>query len=231
MAEIITDLEKLGYRSYENELDVRKGNKEVRDIVIELKNTMREKGLTSLSAPQIGHMKRIFVIDFSGDMRSFINPIISRANGLTLSREKCSSIPNKEYIRIRNTDIDVTYMTPMGKIESKRFFGLAAIKVQHAIDHLDGLLLPDVGLEVDEDYDNATDEEKTQIIDMFLESLDIKRKNIQKDIEEDKDLKQLSDAINFMTKLQKGEVQLGDTVTVHKEDNGTEETSTDKKME
>lgn len=206
MKDIIFDEEKLGVRS--EEIDTRKEGKLVQQIVRELKEVIREKNLSSLSAPQIGYEKRIFVINFNGDLKSFVNPIISAVKGFELSREKCSSLPDRSFIRPRNNDITSYYQTPIGKTESRRFVGLAAKVFQHCIDHLDGLLLTDVGLEVDSDFDNATQEERDEVIDMYLDSLDIKKKAVDKEISEDKELKQMSDAIDFIGKVQKGEVKL-----------------------
>ena len=204
--DIITDIEKLSVRA--DEVDVRKDNKEVREITVALKDTIREHKTLSLSAPQIGFDKRIFVINFNGDLRTFVNPVITNIKGFELSRETCSSLPGKTFIRPRHNDIQVMYQTPLGKIESKRFMGAAAKVFQHQIDHLDGLLLSDIGLEIDEMFDNATEEERQQVINMYLDSLDIKQKEINKEIQEDKTLKQISDGIDFMTKVQKGEVQI-----------------------
>ena len=204
--DIIVDVEKLSGRA--DELDVRKDNKEVRDITVALKNAVREHNLLSLSAPQIGFDKRIFVINFNGDIRTFINPMITNVKGFELSREKCSSIPDKTFIRPRHNDIQVMYQTPLGKIESKQFMGAAAKVFQHCIDHLDGLLLSDIGLEIDEVFDNATEEERMEVINMYLDSLDIKQKEVETDIQADKELKQIADGIEFMEKVKKGEVQI-----------------------
>ena len=204
--DIITDIEKLSVRA--DEVDVRKENKEIRDITVALKNAIREQNLLSLSAPQIGFNKRIFVINFNGDLRTFINPMITNVKGFELSRETCTSIPDKTFIRPRHNDIQTIYQTPLGKIESKQFMGAAAKVFQHCIDHLDGLLLSDIGLEIDEMFDNATDEERAEVINMYLDSLDIKQKEVDKEIQEDQELKKIADGIDFMTKVQKGEVQI-----------------------
>lgn len=204
--DIITDVEKLSVRA--DEVDVRKGNKEVREITVALKNAVREHNLLSLSANQIGFDKRIFVINFNGTIRTFVNPVITQVKGFELSRETCSSIPDKTFIRPRHNDIQVMYQTPLGKIESKRFMGAAAKVFQHEMDHLDGLLLSDIGLEIDELFDKATDEERQEVINMYIDSLDIKQKEIDKEIEDDEELKKISDGIDFMTKVQKGEVQI-----------------------
>ena len=205
--EIITDLDKLSDRC--NEVDVKKDNERVRQIVVELKNTLREhKDGVGLAAPQIGYNDRIFVINFKGDIRTFINPIISNSVGLAINREGCLSFPGKQYLIPRFNQIEVIYQTPLGKTECVKLVGLAAYVYQHELDHLDGLTIADVGLEIGEEFDNASDEEKAQIINMYLESLDLKKKDLQKEIEEDPELKKTSDAIDFMTKVQKGEVQI-----------------------
>ena len=206
--EIITDIEKLGTRS--NEIDVKKQGQEMRDTILALKNTIREKGLLALSAPQIGKQYRIFCVSFDNgkDIRSFVNPIISEVDGFELSKETCSSIPGKTFIRPRHNSITVMYQTPLGKIESKKMLGFAARVFQHHIDHLDGLLLNDVGLEVDDDFFNATDEERAEVIKAYLESLDIKEKEIKEEIESDKELKVQADAMKFMESVASGETKV-----------------------
>lgn len=215
MKEIITDVDLLSQRS--DEIDVRKDNALMREIILELKDTLRNhKDGVGLAAPQIGYNKRIFVINFNGDIRTFINPVISQTKGLTLSKEGCLSLPGKQYIRPRNNDISAVYQTPLGKIESRRFVGFAAEVFQHELDHLDGLLISDIGLELDENWDKADEEEKAQIIKMYMESLDLKQKDVNQEIEEDKDLKQMSDAIKFMEGVATGKVQLDDKVSIKK---------------
>ena len=147
-------------------------------------------------------------MDFSdSEIKTFVNPIITSAEGLQLAREKCECIPDKEFIRPRNPKIKVMYQNPTGKVLQTEFVGLSAVVFQHNIDHLDGVLLSDVGLEIDEQWDKASDEEKKEVINAYLDSLDMKQKELEKEIEEDPDLKRTSDAIDFMTKVQRGEVK------------------------
>ena len=191
------------------EINLKIENKEARKIISEIKKTMRKNKLNSLSAPAIGYNRRIFCIDFKDqEIKTFINPIITNAKGLQLSREKCTSIPGREFIRPRNNEIEVMFQNPMGKAQSRKLIGLAAIVYQHELDHLDGLLLSDVGLEVDELYDNASDEEKQEVIEAYLDSLDLKQKEMNEEIQEDKELKQIDDARKYMTSVYKGETKL-----------------------
>ena len=202
---IITDETLLSERA--DEVDTIKEMKEARAIIAELKSIIRKKELTSLSAPAIGYRKRIFCVNFSdSEIKTFINPIIVKAEGLVLSDEKCTSIPGKRFILPRNNKVSIMYTSPLGKVESREVSGVAASVIQHEIHHLDGIILSDIGLEVDEMFDNATQEEREQVIGMYLDSLDIKQKELDKQIEEDADLKQIADATKFMEKVQSGEV-------------------------
>ena len=204
--EIITDETILGSRS--DEVDVVKQGTLVRQVIHTIKDTMRGRNLKYLAAPVIGLPYRIFCMDFSdSEIKTFVNPIITSAEGLQLAREKCECIPDKEFIRPRNPKIKVMYQNPTGKVLQTEFVGLSAVVFQHNIDHLDGVLLSDVGLEIDEQWDKASDEEKKEVINAYLDSLDMKQKELEKEIEEDPDLKRTSDAIDFMTKVQRGEVK------------------------
>ncbi len=203
---IITDETLLSERA--DEVDTTKGMKEVRKIISELKAVIRKNNLTSLSAPALGYGKRIFCINFSdNEIKTFINPIITKAEGLVLSEEKCTSLPGKRFILPRNNKVYVMYTSPLGKVESREIRGAAASVVQHEIHHLDGILLSDIGLEIDADWDNASQEEREEVINVYLDSLDIKQKELDKQVEEDPDLKQIADAIDFMNKVREGEIK------------------------
>lgn len=179
-----------------------------REITAALKKTIEKNNLVSLSANAIGYDKRIFCIKFDEEIKTFINPIIVKAEGLQLSREKCTSIPGREFIVPRNTNISVIYQRPMGKIESRQIVGLAAFIFQHELQHLDGVLLSDFALEIDSEWDKASDEEREEVINYYLDSLDIKAKELDKEIQDDPELKKMSDAIDFITSVYKGETKL-----------------------
>ena len=205
--DIITDELQLSERAVE--IDVRTQATEMREIIKALKDTMREKGLSSLSAPAIGYNRRIFCIDFKdSEIKTFINPIIAQAKGMQLSIEKCVCIPDKEFMRPRNNDLMIIYQRPTGQIENRQIVGMSAIVFQHELDHLDGLLISDVGIEIDEDFHNATEEEQQEVINAYLDALDIKKKEIDTEINTTPELKQLSDGIDFMESVYKGETKI-----------------------
>lgn len=204
----ILDLDSLNKVGRAQEIDHEKEGKLLREITANIKRTMRKKNLISLSAPGIGYNKRIFCIDFSDqEIKSFINPVISNAEGLQLVREQCSSIPNKEYLVPRNTLIDVIYETPTGQIKTKRLKDIIAFVVQHEIDHLNGVTLEDIGLEVDADFDDASQEDREEIINMYLDSLDLRQKYLDEVINSDEELKIVSDRLRFVEALARGDIK------------------------
>jgi peptide deformylase len=208
--DIITNLQDLINVGRCQEVDLETELKEAREIIKNIKRTLRKNdSIVALSAPALGYNKRIFCVDYSdNEIKTYINPVIMNATGIQLSREVCSSLPGKEYIRPRNSEIDVIFQRPTGEINTQRFKGVAACTIQHEIDHLNGITLSDIGLEIDSDFDDASDDEKQQIIDMYLDSLDIKRSSIHDEIKEDPELNRISENLRFTEALARGDIKL-----------------------
>lgn len=203
----ILNLNELNSLGRAQEINREKDGKLLREITANIKKTMRKNRLTSLSAPGIGYNKRVFCIDFSDqEIKTFINPVITNAEGLQLAKEICSSIPGKEYIRPRNTTVDIIYETPTGKIKTNRFSDVAAFVIQHEIDHLECVTLEDIGLEIESDFEEATQDERNEIINMYLDSLDLRQKDLDTEIESDDELKVVSERLKFTEALAKGEI-------------------------
>ena len=203
---VITDY--AAYNDRADEIDLRKEGKLAQQTIVDLKQTMKKYDYVCLAAPHIGVNKRILCINFKGDIRTFCNPLMTASEGFELSREKCPALDNKEYIRPRQNKVTIMYQNPMGKVVSQTFSGLAARVMQYGIDILDGLLLSDVGLELDENWDKGTEAERDEILGLYLESLDIKRKDIKTQIDNDPEAKQMMSAIEFMESVQKGETEV-----------------------
>ena len=203
---IVRDYEALSKRS--DGIDIETNKERVKSISKELKRTVNAYGLSSLSAIQIGEPVRMFAINFRGDIRIFVNPLIVEANGFELSEETCSSIPNKTYLVPRSVDITLNYQTTSGRMRSHKFIGMAAKTVLHCMDHLDGVLLSDIGLEIDDDYRNASEEEKVEVIDAYMDAIKNASTRLNEEIQEDEDLRKMSDAVDFMQKVQRGEVKV-----------------------
>ena len=99
-----------------------------------------------LAATQVDYHKRLIVMDVSEDKRQpqvFINPEILTAEGVGTGEEGCLSVPGifdevKRAATIRARAQDVT-----GKVFEVGLDGLAAVCLQHEMDHLEGKLFVD----------------------------------------------------------------------------------------
>lgn len=204
---ISRDLGKLSQRS--EEVNILKEYRHVANVISELKETIRaNKDLVALSASQIGYFDRIFCINFNNDIRAFVNPVITKTEGLKFVREKSPSIPDKEYIVPRSETVYAVYQQPNGTPESNKFEGPVAEIFQHQVDMLDGVFISDFGLEVLPEFDLATEEEKKSLIKEYIKFLRRKEKKLNKEIDNDLDLKKIVDGAKFINAVAKGEVEL-----------------------
>lgn len=133
---------------------------ELEGIVQDLKDTLlATPNGVGLAAPQIGILKRIFVLNrdyiiddlevnssfIKRDDRCivFINAKIISGKGEIYEEEGCLSVPGA-YIKIkRSKTLKVRACDENGRQFYERFKGLAARAIQQEIDHLNGVLIID----------------------------------------------------------------------------------------
>lgn len=182
---------------------------EINKVIQDLKDTLRaNKDLVALSAPQIGENMRIFCIKFArGDIRAFINPLIITRKGIHLSRESQIGYGGQEYIVPRHNEIDAAYQTPVGSKDVNAFMEAVGEVFQQMIEIMDGVLIEDYGLIILPEFDKASDKDKQEVIDMYLNNLEEKSKNIDEKINSDSELSRMSKSIDFMTKLSLGKIE------------------------
>lgn len=104
----------------------------------------RDKGI-GLAGPQIGIMKRIFVVHVEGDEeRVFINPSILETSQETAKGEEgCLSIPGVYADVIRSEKVKVQAWNEKGRPFTLEASALMARVIQHEYDHLEGVLFFD----------------------------------------------------------------------------------------
>ena len=202
---IITDFTKLKDRA--NEINIKENAEEVSKVLVNLRDTVLKNNLVGLSAPQIGKNLRIIAMNFNGDIRLFINPMITKFDGIHASIEKDPSLPDREFIVPRYDRVLVTYQTPIGKPETNQFEGIASEVVQQLIQTLDCIYLDDLGLEIFDDFKQASKEEQDEVINYYMNHLKTQLDEVNKDIASSDELTKTSKAIEFMTKVQTGEIE------------------------
>ena len=108
-------------------------------ILDDMKETMYGAEGVGLAAPQVGILKRIVVIDTTGeDPIVMINPKIVEKSGEQTGQEGCLSLPGKSGIVTRPNYVKaVAYNEDMELYEIEGT-ELLARAICHEIDHLDG---------------------------------------------------------------------------------------------
>ena len=73
---------------------------------------------------------------------------------------------------------------------------------------MEGILLSDIGLEIDDEFENASQEEKDEVISWYLDTLDLKAKELNNEVENTPELKELKNGIDFMTSVLTGKTKI-----------------------
>ncbi len=111
------------------------------DLIEDMLETMYAANGVGLAAPQVGILKRIVVIDVTGDEPYvLINPKIVEQSGEQTGQEGCLSVPGKSgtvtrpnYVKVVAQDVDLKTFELEGT-------ELLARAICHELDHLDGHL-------------------------------------------------------------------------------------------
>jgi len=120
----------------------------IRELLVDMVETMYAAPGIGLAAPQIGVSLRVIVVDLSvGDdptqLIRLINPEIVEAEGEQRHDEGCLSIPGFEGAPIRPARVTVKGLAPDGSLQLHTGTGLLARAFAHEIDHIDGKVFVD----------------------------------------------------------------------------------------
>lgn len=123
---------------------VKKFDKQLWSLLEDMKETMYMADGVGLAAPQIGLLKRIFVVDIGEGPIEFINPEILEVEGEQFGEEGCLSVPRK-YGQVRRPDYaKLSAQDRNGERFEIEGRGLMARAMLHEFDHLEGKLFVDL---------------------------------------------------------------------------------------
>jgi peptide deformylase len=121
-------------------------------LAVDLVDTMRSRpACVGLAAPQIGVLKRAFVIDVTGHKKArschgelvLFDPEVITASAPVIAREGCLSVPDLTGDVSRAGVVVVRGLSPEGVTRVVEVDAFEARAVLHEIDHLDGCLFLD----------------------------------------------------------------------------------------
>ncbi|HPG29584.1 MAG TPA: peptide deformylase [bacterium] len=156
---------------------VSKISKSVKQLIIDMFETLNKAKGVGLAAPQIGVSKSIIIIDLSESKYNFrmamINPKILKKYGEEdYFSEGCLSVPEIWTDIKRPTIIDIEYEDADGKKQKiTGLSGMPARVAQHELDHLNGILFIDKA-------ESKNKEFVRQSVDILIKKTKLKTGNI-----------------------------------------------------
>ncbi len=131
---------------------VTKFGPELKQLIDDMIETMREAPGVGLAAPQVNVPERVIVVELPPDeeegrpaeLYTFVNPeIVKAARDVEEGQEGCLSIPGYVADVPRSVEVVVRGVDWQGKPQRVRARDYLARIFQHEIDHLDGVLFID----------------------------------------------------------------------------------------
>lgn len=130
-----------------------------RIMLDDMLETMRDGQGVGIAAPQVGVMRRAFIIEPEpGNVTEFINPEILESSGTQICTEGCLSVPGKygeverpEYLKVRALDRN-------GDEFEMELEGFPAVVFSHENDHLSGVLFIDKATDLRDESEFAEEE-------------------------------------------------------------------------
>lgn len=124
-------------------VEVRDFDNELRRLVADLTDTMREAPGSGLAAPQIGVGLRVFTWHVDGEVGHLVNPRLDLSTEVQEGPEGCLSIPGMTFDCRRAERAVARGFSMYGEEVTVEGSALLARVLQHESDHLDGILFVD----------------------------------------------------------------------------------------
>lgn len=129
----------------------------IKMILDDMLETMHASNGIGIAAPQVGVLRRMFLVEVDDRLIEMINPEILETNGVQVGEEGCLSVPGCIGTVERPAYIKMAGLDRNGERFEVEGTELLAVALAHEYDHLEGILFikkaKDI-IEVDEDSDD-----------------------------------------------------------------------------
>ncbi|MFN5589371.1 MAG: peptide deformylase [Holosporales bacterium] len=124
----------------------------VRQLMVDMLETMYAANGIGLAAPQVGVSRRVIVVDTTWKKENSEHHVVYQMANPEITwvseedgtyEEGCLSVPTHYADVVRPAEIRVQYLDFQGQPQEIFADGLLATCIQHEIDHLDGILFID----------------------------------------------------------------------------------------
>jgi len=127
------------------------------DLLDDMAETLVEANGVGLAAPQVGILRRIFIVDIGEEIVELINPEIIETEGEQDGKEGCLSVPNEFWLVKRPMRVKAKAQDRYGEWFEIEGEELIARCLCHENDHLDGHLYTEIA------YHKLTEEELAEL--------------------------------------------------------------------
>ena len=121
-----------------------KFDEKLHKLLDDMKETLADANGVGLAAPQVGILRRLFIVDTGDEVLELINPTIVETSGEQCGAEGCLSVPGKYglvkrpyYAKVKAQDRDGNWFEAEGEELIARCFC-------HENDHLNGIVYTEV---------------------------------------------------------------------------------------
>jgi len=118
-------------------------DKELRNLVKDLTETMMDAPGVGLAAPQLGVSLRVFTYDVDDVVGHLVNPVLDLTDEQLEDDEGCLSLPGLAFPTKRSYGVVAKGFNMYGDPVTMEGTELLARCLQHETDHLDGILFID----------------------------------------------------------------------------------------
>ncbi|WP_315077157.1 peptide deformylase [uncultured Clostridium sp.] len=123
--------------------EVEKIDERLVTLIKDMLETMYDADGVGLAAPQVGILKRLFIVDIGDGPLVFINPEILDTNGNQVDEEGCLSLPGKTEPVMRPNYVKARGLNEKWEEFEIEAEELLARAILHEYDHLNGTLFID----------------------------------------------------------------------------------------
>lgn len=205
--ELVTDTEKLSERSKEWDVlaNQQKRSTEILQDICDTLETLDDR--LYLTANQIGYEERAVGIKSESEIDVFMNPAITKRDKLIINREK-DLLTGQEYFIPRYNEIEVNFQDCLGRLRALKMTDIAAITMCQAMDAINGLLVTDYGLPVLPEFDEASDEEKEELLEWYMKSILDASKDLDQELSDNEETSKIWKNAKFIKGVQNGTIEL-----------------------
>ena len=210
MASILEwEINQPNYLSISQPIDV-KSDEETLEIIVErIKKALeQEKEYPYVTANQVGYNYQVYGLRVGDGVEIWANPLMARGEDrMILVADKEFGLENPYYIPRWPKISVIAYSVDKKLVCTRDYEAEAACILQHVMNNLNGISLADVGLEITQDFRDASENEKREVVEYYVSELERMLTVLENDIAGDSELNQKYAAFKFVKARAEKEIE------------------------